>query len=325
MARFTNFADVARYIADQHGEDATAQTFGEGFIEHSLLAKLSIVDAPEEIAMPDPDQARAAVELMVMTLFDVFRDTRMEAYAAELAWGFANSFHVVAKRVADREDDAAKSLGELARTFDPSEIYANELEEAQLLCQTLEGCRAALETMRDHAAEVYRIETGKPFSPVRGSRVSAGLTSSMIDARDFLAARARKRDEQRAPSGPIVIFSGGADWEDSEILWDGLDSIKARIPEMVLVTTAQRKGADAIAHAWAAARGVHTVQFRLDIPRYKQRAAWMRNKALINLQPVEAIICQGSGIQDNLAQSLREANVPMHAIYNPNRRAKRTA
>ena len=325
MARFTNFADVARYIADQHGEDATAQTFEDGFIEHSLLAKLSIVDAPEEIAMPDPDQARAAVELMVMTMFDVFRDTRMEAYAAELAWGFANSFHVVAKRVADREDDAAKTLGELARTFDPSEIYANELEEAQLLCQTLEGCRAALETMRDHAAEIYRVETGKPFSPVRGSRVSAGLTASMIDARDFLAARARQRNEKHAPTGPIVVFSGGAQWDDSAILWDGLDSIKARIPEMVLVTTAQRSGCDAIAHAWAAARGVHTIQYRLNTTRYKQRAAFVRNEALVNLRPVEAIVCQGSGVQDNLAQRLRAAKVPLHIVHNPNPREARAA
>src|SRR3546814_15069095 len=70
-----------------------------------------------------------------------------------------------------REDDAAKKLGELARAYDPSEIYATELEDTQLLCQTLQGCREAMECMRDHAAEMYRVETGKPFSPVRGSRV----------------------------------------------------------------------------------------------------------------------------------------------------------
>ena len=89
-----------------------------------------------------------------------------------------NSFHMVAKRIEGREDDAAKKLGELARNFDPSEIYATELEETQQLCQTLEGIRAALECMRDHAAEVYRVETGRPFSTVRGSKVSSKLTAS---------------------------------------------------------------------------------------------------------------------------------------------------
>ncbi|MGF7152085.1 hypothetical protein FHS96_005754 [Sphingomonas zeicaulis] len=324
MTRFTNFADVARYIADTNHDEAAAQTFEDGFIEHSLLAKMSIVDAPEEIAMPDPDQARAAVELMMATLFDVFRDTRMEAHAAELAWGFANSFHIVAKRVADREDDAARQLGELARTFDPSEIYANELEETQLLCQTLQGCREALECMRDHASEMYRIETGKPFSPVRGSRVSGAVTASMIDARDYLAARNRKRTEEFAPEGPIVVFSGGAQWDDSELLWNGLDRIKARIPEMILVTTAQSKGCDAIAHAWAAARGVKTIQFRLD-RRFKNRAAFVRNERLLALKPVEAVVCEGTGVQANLAQRLRAARIPLHIVNNPNNRAEQAA
>src|SRR3546814_10492032 len=111
--------------------------------------------------MPDPEQARAAVEMVRATLFDVFRDTRLEPFASDLAWGFVNSFHVVAKRLSDREDDAAKELGDLARSFDPSEIYASQLEEAQLLCQTLQGCRDAMECMRDHAAEVYRVETSE--------------------------------------------------------------------------------------------------------------------------------------------------------------------
>src|SRR3546814_14189993 len=102
--------------------------------------------------------------MVMATLFDVFRDTRLEAFASDLAWGFVNSFHVVAKRINDREDDAAKELGDLAQTFDPSEIYASQLEEAQLLCQTLQGCRDALECMRDHAAE----EIGRASCRERG-------------------------------------------------------------------------------------------------------------------------------------------------------------
>src|SRR3546814_5049358 len=123
-------------------------------------------------------------------------------------------FRSVARQINDREDDAAKELGDLAQTFDPSEIYASQLEEAQLLCQTLQGCRDAMECMRDHAAEVYRVETGRPYSPTRGSRVSRGVTASMIDARNYLAERARERREQFAPEGPVVAFSGGQIWDD---------------------------------------------------------------------------------------------------------------
>src|SRR3546814_13292823 len=68
------------------------------FIEHDERAKLSPVDETEQREMPDPEQARAAVEMVMATLFDVFRDTRLEPFASDLAWGFVNSFHVVAKR-----------------------------------------------------------------------------------------------------------------------------------------------------------------------------------------------------------------------------------
>lgn len=324
MTNFTNFADLASFIAAARDNDDASRNYGAAFIEHSEMAKLSIVEAPEALDMPDPEQVRAAVDMMMQTMFDVLRDTRMEAYAADLAWGFANSFHVVAKRIEGREDDAAKTLGELARHYDPSEIYATELEDTQLLCQTLQGCREAMECMRDHAAEVYRVETGKPFSPVKGSRVSSALSASMIDARDYLAGRARTRREQFAPDGPVVIFSGGQVWEDHDLLYKGLDRIKTRIPEMILATTAQAKGCDAIAHAWAAARGVKVIQFRLDRSQ-GNRAAFVRNDRLVNLKPVEAVICEGSGIQMNLAQKLRQAGVPLHVVNLAHQRSAKRA
>src|SRR5204862_424864 len=232
-----------------------AATYEHAFIEHDERAKLSPVDEAEQLDMPDPEQARVAVEMVMATLYDVFRDTRLEPYAADLAWGFVNSFHVAA-----------------------------QLEDAQLLCQTLQGCRDAMECMRDHASEVYRVETGRPYSPTRGSRVSRGVTASMIDARDYLASRIRERREQFAPEGPVVAFSGGQVWEDHEGLWRGLDSIKARIPEMILATTAQTKGCDAIAQAWAAARGVKVILFKLD-RRLGAKAAFVRNDRLLALRP----------------------------------------
>lgn len=323
MTSFNNFADLASFVAQSRENADLTHTYEGAFIEANEMAKLNIVDAPEALDMPDPDQVRAAVDMMMQTMFDVLRDTRMEVYAADLAWGFANSFHAVSKRIEGREDDAAKKLGELARAYDPSEIYATELEDTQLLCQTLQGCREAMECMRDHASEVYRVEVGRPFSPVRGSRVSSALNASMIDARDYLASRARERREQFAPEGPVVAFSGGQVWEDGDLLWDGLDSIKARIPEMILATTAQAKGCDAVAQAWAASRGVKVIQFRLDRSQ-GNRAAFVRNDRILGLKPVEAVICEGSGIQMNLAQKLRQAGVPLHVVKLSHQRTNST-
>ena len=119
MQTFSNFADLASFIAEETGSTDQASTYAHAFIEHDERAKLSIVDEAEVCFMPDPDQARAAVEMVMTTLFDVLRDTRLEPFAADLAWGFANSFHVVAKRIEGREDDAARELGELVRISDP--------------------------------------------------------------------------------------------------------------------------------------------------------------------------------------------------------------
>ena len=317
MNKFSNFTDMAQDIAGKRiakaAQDETQEArYGAAFIEPNEMAKLSVYNEPEASEMPDPDQARAAVEMVIGTIFDVFKDTRMEEFAQQLAWGVCNSFHMTARLAEGREDDAAKKLGELARNYDPSEIYQTELEDTQLVCQTLQGCREALEAMRDHASDVYRVETGRPFTATRGSQVSKnGVTASQIQARDLLAARARQRNEQMNPTGPMVVVSGGQQWHDHEMLWDLLDDVKARIPEMVVATTGMRKGVDAVATSWAQSRGVKSVSY---VPNRKHgnSAPFKRNENLIKLRPVEAIVCEGSGIQSNLAQRLRKAGVPVH-------------
>ena len=314
MEKFNSFADLANFrmeMADSRGP--VSEAYDGAFIEASEMAKLSVVDEPMAAEMPDPDMARAAVELAIGTVFDVLKDTRMEEFAQQLAWGIVNSFHMTARLAEGREDDAAKKLGELARHFDPSEIYATEVEETQLLVQTLQGCREALEAMRDHAADVYRVETGRPFTATRGSQVSKnGVTASQIQARDFLAARAKDRRAQFQPEGPLVVVSGGMkEWHDFEIIWDILDDIKARIPNMVLGTTGMRSGVDAMANSWAQKNGVQTILFMPD-RRHGNRAPFLRNENMVKLGPVEAIVGEGSGIQSNLAQRLRQAGVPVH-------------
>ena len=305
---FRSFDDMGRAINDD-----TRQTYDGAFVEGSEMAKLTVFDAPEKTEMPDPEMAANAVQQMLATMFDVFRDTRMEEFAADLAWGFVNSFHMVAKRIEGREDDAAKKLKEMVTAFDPSEIYAVELEDTQLLCQTLEGCAEAMRCMRDHAGEVFRVETGRPFNTVRGSRVSSKLTASVIDGKDYLAARAAKRREDHNPTGPIVAFTGGQVWHDHEQLFDRLDQIKRRIPSMVLMTTGINKGADAVAAAWASSRGTKLVRMMLET-RYGPKAAFLRNDRIASFRPVEAIVCEGSGVQSDFARKMRTAGVPLHVF-----------
>ncbi|MEL7196743.1 MAG: DUF2493 domain-containing protein [Pseudomonadota bacterium] len=327
MTTFASFEELANArIAQADERSSTTQNYDGAFVEPSDMAKLSVIDGPMATEMPDPDMARRAVEMAIGTIFDVLKDTRMEEFARQLAWGMVNSFHMTARIAEGRENEAAKELGELARNYDPSEIYAHELEETQMLCQTLQGCREALEAMRDHAADVYRVETGKPFTATRGSQVSKnGVTASQVQARDFLASRAKERRAQFQPEGPMVVVSGGQEgWHDHTMVWAMLDEVKARIPNMVLATTGMRKGVDAMACAWAQANAVNAVLFVPD-RKLGKRAAFVRNEKLVNMRPVEAIVCEGSGVQANLAQRLRAAGVPLHIRRIADQRSARAA
>ena len=81
---------------------------------------------------------------------------------------------------------------------------------------------------------------------------------------------------------------------------------------MILITTAQRAGADLIAEKWAAQRKVQTVRFNLMGSGMK--AAFSRNRKLRDLNPVMAVLCEGSGVQANLYEELDAAGVPIHAF-----------
>jgi hypothetical protein len=58
---------------------------------------------------------------------------------------------------------------------------------------------------------------------------------------------------------------------------------------------------------------VALIAFTLD-RRYGKRAGFIRNDQLLKLQPVEAIVCEGSGLQSHLARAVRAAGVPSHFL-----------
>lgn len=311
MTAPARFTDIAAFLADQTAEPA--DRFTTAFTETAQQVRLARTDDAITADMPDPLQMQLGVEMLVTTLFDLLRDTRLDSIAERLAWGIVHSFHKVADGLEAEADRAARQVGSLVRENDGSEIACAELEEAQTLCHGLDEARDAVACMRDHAAQIFHAETGRPWSSPRATLVSGKRTASVIAATDFLAARRQRRIDAHAPRGPVVVFSGGQQWEDYAQIWDRLDQIRMRVPAMVLATTGQDKGCDAIAAAWAARSGVTLVAFGLD-RRYGKRAGFVRNDQLLKLQPVEAVVCEGSGLQSHLARGLRAARVPSHFL-----------
>lgn len=305
-----SLADLSVLIAEQTATPEFEASFGDPL-------PLSIVepgDEPGEHAMPEPFAAQAECGGVIAAVFDLMSGTRLEPLAADIAWGFVNSFHFVAGKLLRREEALADEIRDMARNMDVGEVFTNRLEEKQLLCQSTFEQREAIECMRDYAAEMYRAECGRPWSPARGSRASTASSASQIAAQDFLRERALAARERYSPQGPVVVFSGPAQWHDWEMLWCRLDEIHARVPSMTLVTTGQRKGADAIAAAWAARAQTRVPVVAFGLYGTGRGKAFDRNRKLAELRPVEAVVCEGSGLQANLYQTLRNAGVPIHAF-----------
>jgi hypothetical protein len=304
------FAD----LSDLYAEAIATPEFQAAFGDPLALSIVEPGEAPGEHDMPEPFAAQGECGGVIAALFDLFTGTRLEPLAPEIAWGFVNSFHFVAGKLERREDAIALELGELARAPDMSEVYSTELEEKQLLCQSLAEQREAIECMRDYAAETYRALSGWPWSPARGTKASSASSASQIAVQDFLRARTLAARERHLPQGPIVVLSGPAIWHDWEPLWGQLDEVKARVPHMTLVTTGQRKGADAIAAAWAARPENNVPVVAYGLYGSGKKIAFTRNRKLVELKPVEAILCEGSGLQANLYQLMRQAGIPIHAF-----------
>lgn len=307
----SSFADLPELYADLTATPDFVASFGDPL-------PLTIIDAGEEAAehtMPDPLAAQAECGGIVAAIFDLLGDTRLDPLAPELAWGFVNSFHFVANKLEGREDRLADTIRDMARRLEPGEVFNKELEDTQLECQSVAEQRAAMEAMRDYAAAMYRAYAGRPWSPAKGSRASHVTTASQISALDFLRARAERRRDRYDPQGPVVVVSGPHDWHDWRVIWSRLDQIRARIPNMVLVTTGQRLGVDAAAAAWAAQRGVVCIAFGL-YGRGKGKG-FKRNRDIAELMPVEALLCEGSGIQSSLYDLLNPQQghrVPTHVF-----------
>jgi hypothetical protein len=333
----STFADLPEFIAEETSTPDFVASFGDPL-------PLSIIEPGEEEAehfMPEPFKAQKVCGELITSLYLLLTDTRLDPQAPDIAWGIVNSFHFVAGTLKRREDSLTAKILDMTRRMEPGEVFNNDLEKLQLQCRSIMEQRQSIETMRDYTAAMYKACWRRPWVQTKGSKASSVTTASYISAVDFLRERALAKREQHMPEGPIVVFSGPAIWEEWEPLWTKLSEIKARVPHMTLVTTGQRKGADAIAAAWAAREGVPIVAFglydadaaeaieaqwaaqtgnrfrRKSGKRSQGKAAFKRNKKLVELKPVEAVLCEGSGIQANLYQALKKAGVPINAFHKP--------
>ena len=263
---------------------------------------------------PEDSTIQTAVADIFDALISTMADTSLDPDLDEIMWSTVNSFHRAADRIARKLDDNEQAQRRLQREQDGSEVKSVQLETLIDIGQSLIARRDSLELFRDTAADIYLRTTGTPWSPRSGSRVNhRQMTSAMIDSRDFLAAKRRADNEVLLPAGPKIAFSGG-DTTDHREIWDKLDQVHAKHPDMVLLHGGSPKGAERIAATWADNRKVPQVAFKPDWTKHAKAAPFRRNDAMLNVLPIGVILFPGTGIQENLADKARKMGIPVYRL-----------
>jgi hypothetical protein len=300
--------DAPFALADAASSSPTAALLAE----LSLHGRAAFEDGDDPRPLPDDDRMRGAVADIVDALVATLDDTRLEPDLDGLLWSAVHLFHRAAERVERLLDLNEQDQRQSQHEQDGSEVASVELERLLATGQRLIERRDALELMRDQAALLYERHTRQSWRPRHGSLVNhRTLTASMIDSREFVMARRRAATEVLLPKGPKVALTGGAAFNDHQLIWAKLDQVHARHPDMVLLHGGAERGAELIAARWAETRKVPQIAFKPDWTRHAKAAPFKRNDAMLEALPIGVIVLPGTGIQENLADKARKMGIPV--------------
>ena len=274
-------------------------------------------DEPDPRPLPEGNALTVAITDIFDALVSTLSDTRLESDLEDLLWSTVNLFHRAADRIERELDDNEQAQKRSQRDQDGSEIRSVELERLTAEGQTLIERRNSMEFFRDQAAEQFERHTHSAWRPRSGSMVNhRTLTSAMIDSRDFLAARRRAENEVLLSAGPKIAFTGGLDFNDHRLIWDRLDKVHAKHPDMVLLHGGSPKGAERIAARWADHRKVPQIAFKPDWTRHAKAAPFKRNDQMLEVLPIGVMVFPGTGIQGNLADKAQNLGIPVWKFGN---------
>ena len=223
----------------------------------------------------------------------------------------------------DRDLDIARSaIRDLDGAAEVSEVAGQEFEEAMARAHMLDPIRDALDAMVDGGAGFYAAATGRLWLPNgRGTVPNMRNTAVAIEARDYLrAVEQRKADawtgaRKQIDGRPLVYFAGARAHNDHVAIWSLLDAIRERKGDIVLGTGGDKEGAEAIAQAWARARGVPALTFRPQFGKHSASAApFKRNDEVIAMAPAVVIVAMRGdrcNVQLNVSQKAQQKRIPV--------------
>ena len=267
---------------------------------------------PDPNPLPEAYAVAGAIADIFDALVSTLIDTRLEPDLEGLLWSAVNLFHRAVDRVERELDDNEQAQHRSQREQNGSEVRSVELERLTAEGIALSERRNSMELFRDYAAERFEVQTGTPWRPRSGSLVNHHtLTAALIDSRDFLAAKRRAETQVMLPPGPKIALTGGLDFNDYRLIWNRLDKVHAKHPDMVLLHGGSPKGAELIAAKWASNRKVPQIAFKPDWTKHAKAAPFKRNDAMLAVLPIGVMHFPGTGIQDNLADKAKKLGIPV--------------
>src|ERR1700730_564900 len=273
-------------------------------------------DEPDPRPLPDARIVAAAVADIFDALVASLSET-LQPDLEDLLWSTVNLFHRANEPIERELDDNEQAQKRSQRDQDGSEIRSVDLERLTAEGMTLIERRNSMEYFRDQAADHFARNTGSHWHPRSGSMVNhCALTSAVIDSRDFLAAKRRADAEVLLPAGPKIAFTGGLDFNDHRLIWDKLDQVHAKHPDMVLLHGGSPKGAERIATCWADDRKLPQIAFKPNWTKHAKAAPFKRNDQLLDVLPIGVMVFPGTGIQGNLADKARKLGIPVWKFGN---------
>ena len=266
--------------------------------------------------LPEAEACHQAMGDVFDALGHAFTDTRLEPDLEEVLWGIVNVFQRKIRRLDDDLDRNELAQRDSLAVQDGSEIKSVELEHLTAMGISLIERRNSFEALRDIAADIYGRQTGSPWLPAAGSRVNrAALTASMIDSRDFMNARRRADTLTMVPSGPMIAFISGVDYNDHDAIWSNLDKVHLKHPDMVLAHTGDKTGGAKIASCWASSRNVPQVAFAPNFTRDGKAAPFKRNDRILEALPIGVVAGPGEGgVRNNLIDKAQRIGIPIFQI-----------
>ena len=293
-------------IEPPHGASSTDHVLRE----LQLFGYRPFSDEPDARPLPESKTIAGAVADIFEALVATLGDTRLEPDLEDLLWSTVNLFHRAVDRIERQLDDNEQAQRKSQREQDGSEVRSVELERLTAEGITLIERRNCLELFRDQAIQCFELHTGSSWRPQSGSLINhRTLTAAIIDSRDFIAAKRRTDTELMLPPGPKIALTGGLEFNDHRLIWERLDKVHAKHPDMVLIHGGSPKGAELIASKWAAHRKVPQIAFKPDWTKHAKAAPFKRNDAMLEFLPIGVMHFPGTGIQDNLADKARRLGI----------------